>query len=103
MNIYDIWIDGDQNCHLISEMDTNYINRCAYQIRKAADIWRYDSFDDLSKSDKNKVSTPLLRAWFVVNALDYLYSFKHELESRNEETTDVERIIQRIIEARNCC
>ena len=101
MNIYDIWIDSSKKCHLITEMDTTYINNCVGQIGKVADVWRCDNYDDLSKADKLGVSIPLQRAWFVVNALDYLYSFKRELEDRLEETEHVEVIINRIIEARN--
>lgn len=103
MNIYDIWIDGNKECHLISEMDTGYINRCIGQISKAADAWRCDNYDELRNSDKYSVGIPLQRAWFVVNALDYLYSFKQELEDRFEETDEVECVIKRIIDARNSC
>ena len=100
MNIYDVWIDASQKCHLISEMSTTYINRCVGQIRKGADVWRYDSFDELSCSDKKNINVPLQRAWFVVNAYSYLCSFRDELRDRNEDITDVECVIQYIDDAR---
>ena len=96
MNIYDIWINSDKKCCLISEMDTSYINACVGQIHKAADIWRYDSYDDLSQSDKRNIHTPLQRAWYVVNAYDYLRRFRKELRNRCEDIDYVDEVIEYI-------
>lgn len=93
MNIYDIWIDGSQNCHLISEMDTDYINRCIGQIRKVANSWRFDSFYALSESEKDEICIPLKKAWFVVNGNAYLKSFRSVLEKRGEDTSQVNNTI----------
>ena len=101
MNTYDTWIDADGKCHLLCEMETKYIQNCIKQIDKAADNWRMIVFSDLTIEDKQEIQTPMRKAWFVVNALPYLHSFQRELASRNEDTTNTEKIIKRIIAARN--
>lgn len=101
MNIYNVWIDASGKNHSIVEMETSYINNCVNEIRKAADAWRIDTVSNLSQAEKEDVHIPLHRAWFVVHALDYLYSFKRELEDRWEDTSNVEKLIKRIIDARN--
>lgn len=40
------------------------------------------------------------RAWFVVHAEKYLEAFFHELTVRDEDTSEVEYVLDRIQEAR---
>lgn len=101
MNIYDIWIDAEENCHLISEMDTDYINRCIGQIHKAADLWRYDNFNGLTKSEKNEICVPMQKAWFVVSGIAYLNSFRLELEKREEDISYVDTTVNYIMDAQD--
>ena len=100
MNLYDIWISGDGKCYLVHNMETSHIHRCVKQIDKSADGWRMISFSVLTDTEKEDIHSPLSKAWFVANALDYLYSFKHELEMRQENTYEVDKTIARIINAR---
>jgi hypothetical protein len=96
MDIYDIWIDGENKCHLISEMETSHINGCIRNIRRAADSWRYDNFETLNGADKKEIHIPLKRAWFVVNAHSYLCRFRTELINRYEDTLSVDKAINYI-------
>lgn len=100
MNIYDIWIDAEKNCHLISEMETSYINWCIKELRRGADAWRFDSFDELEQVDKSEIHIPMRRAWFAVNAYSYLRRFRDELRKRNEDTFQVDSAIKYLDDAK---
>jgi len=99
MNIYDIWIDGEKNCHLIAEMNSEYIIRCIGQIRKAANLWRFDNYDGLTQSEKTKICVPMTKAWLVVSGIAYLKSFRFELEKREEDTSYADATINYILDA----
>ena len=98
VNIYDVWIDGENKVHIIKEMDTDYIINVVRQINKVSDSWRTKSFDDLSQNDLNRITEPLQKAWYVVNAREYLKSFKKELQTRNESLDEVERALEKASE-----
>ena len=100
MNIYDIWIDGEKNCHLISEMETSHINWCIKELRRGADAWRFDSFNKLDQSDKSEIHTPMRQAWFVVNAYSYLCRFREEMRERGEDTSQADSVIKYLDDAK---
>ena len=98
MDCYDVWKDGEGNLHLVSEMETSYINNCIRNIKKCADDWRCVTFSLLSREERKSVSSPLTKAWFVVNAYSYLARFNRELESRGDDTSVVEKAMNYINE-----
>ena len=93
MNIYDIWIADRKNYTLIANMETAHINNCVNQIYKAAGNWRCTTFEMLTKEDMQSVSETLNKAWFVIHARAYLYSFRKELIKRGESIETVDAVI----------
>ncbi|MBQ3523252.1 MAG: hypothetical protein IJA43_02225 [Clostridia bacterium] len=94
MNLYSTWINAEGKAILVSNMDSDYITNCIRQIKKCADAWRFDSFNDLKPNELKMVCEPLQKAWFVVNARPYLYSFMEELKARNEDVSYVKQVLE---------
>ena len=42
------------------------------------------------------ICEPFQKAWFIINARSYLYSFMSVLEFRNEDISDIKEVIEYI-------
>lgn len=96
---YTFWIDANGQRHDLRDMTTSYINRCIGQIALVVDSWKRIKQRDLTPKELERVNDPLQKAWFVFHGLNYLESFKNELNSRDEDTTQVSKTIGKIKEA----
>lgn len=82
MSLYDFWIDGQGNAHRISQMDTQYIENCLSQIEKMGNMWRILSADNLKNDELSEMTKVGSKAWYLVNAQEYIDAFNIELAIR---------------------
>ena len=80
--MYEYWIDGDGQKHLISEMKTQYIKNCISQINNAVLLYSTIKNDEDDSLDNDSDSV-LSSKWCRENADFYLQVFKNELEIRH--------------------
>lgn len=98
--VFSTWRDADGNHHRIEEMSTKYINNCVEQIRRIAPEYGRCHESELTADEIREKQIPLRKAWFVFYGLRYLKSFRAELEKRDEDISELERMIAKVEQMR---
>jgi hypothetical protein len=85
MSKYEYWVDADENAHIISKMDTQYIQNCLNQLRKWLDAWHGIIPEQLTAKELKKKDEVGMKAWFVFNGIGYIDAFVEEINKRMKE------------------